>query len=379
MEQDVLVTKMIGIVVAVIVAAVVLVPVCNSIADNGGSSSGGGGDSGSGSGGEGTTGTVYTIADQYSQTYPDWPYKSYQIYNPTIEGSSPFNITTSDIVGVLDNFRSMGIASGFSIDLAQIITDTFEINSYVRVNQYTEGGLEYRAGFQVALFGEEQYNVYMFDTNTAQNQQQGKQGSFELICASDGTYTLDMSYYYGGGMVSKSYSGQVSLLTFLSQNEVGYYTMELGSEFTLPIFEGQEYITTIDEYDNDDDYLLSCAICPTDISVDTSAGQYTLTGTHNDTTYTLSGNIEQSDSETKIIIDPSAEIITQPSVENYVGLRMIYASTQGIVGGGGEGGSSDSGSDLGVAGTIIGIIPVFVILAILMGAVGLFYQDRKTI
>lgn len=44
-----------------------------------------------------------------------------------------------------------------------------------------------------------------------------------------------------------------------------------------------------------------------------------------------------------------------------------------------NGGGSSGGNDLGVAGTIIGIIPVFVILAILMGAAGLFYQNRKTI
>lgn len=50
------------------------------------------------------------------------------------------------------------------------------------------------------------------------------------------------------------------------------------------------------------------------------------------------------------------------------------------VGGSGGGSSSDSGSsDLGTAGTIIAIIPVFVILAILMGAVGLLYQNRKAI
>lgn len=43
-----------------------------------------------------------------------------------------------------------------------------------------------------------------------------------------------------------------------------------------------------------------------------------------------------------------------------------------------DGGTSDD-TDLGTAGTLIKVIPIFVILAILMGAVGLFYQNRKAI
>lgn len=45
--------------------------------------------------------------------------------------------------------------------------------------------------------------------------------------------------------------------------------------------------------------------------------------------------------------------------------------------GGGSGGSSDNGSDLGVAGTILAVVPIFVILGILMYAVQYFRDPRK--
>lgn len=58
-----------------------------------------------------------------------------------------------------------------------------------------------------------------------------------------------------------------------------------------------------------------------------------------------------------------------------VGGSESVSNDSGSSGGGSS--DSDGGNDLGVAGTIIGIIPVFVILAILMGAAGLFYQNRN--
>lgn len=366
-------TKIISIVIAAVVAAVVLVPICDSIADNGGSSGGGGG-------GEGTKETVYTLGESYGPIYPDWPYESYRVYNSTVQGSSPFSITTSDIVGVLDNFRSMNVESNHTFVLGQIITDTLEIEASISVNQYTEGGLEYRAVFQISSFdGEPSYNANIFDTSVAQNQQQGKQGSFEFICSSDGAYTLNMSYYdyTEDAMANKSYSGQTAFMSFLSESENGYYEM-IGPLISrglaiCPLFEDQDCVVPYMyiHYLEDDSEEYGVSVFNGKITLDTDNMSFEVVGLPDGVR--IWGSIASVDSE--YVVTGQMFSSTEDPYDGDVHPLNTYLPTQTVTEGGGSGGSSDTG----VTGTLIKTIPIFVILGIILGSVALFYQNRQTI
>lgn len=356
----------ITVVVALIVTGAVLVPIIGGLSDN----DGGNGSGGSG-GGEGTTGTVYTLDEYYGQTYPDWPYKSYQVYSPAVQGSSPFNITTSDIIGILDNMREMGIESGFRISVAEVFCDNIVIHGIIVVDEYTGGVLQYSFSYQVMDKTTTVNSVYqgqVFDTYTAQNQMQGKQGSFDFVCSSSGAYTLNVTYYDFdmSSMQSKTNSGQAEFISFLSENENGYYnaSMVQYGVSEVPVFDGQKYImilATLSQTSVSTQYLNA------EMTPDTSNATFTITATGDGHTYTASGQLIQLDSYNGIILQYDS-LSVEPS-DQMVRLYEVFISTQGTVEGGGESGGSSDNDGLGTTGTIMAVIPVFVILAILMYAV----------
>ena len=105
MEQNVLITKMIGIVVAVIVAAVVLVPICNSLTE---------GDGGSGSSG-GSSSTVpvdgnmlNSINDVLVDDGVTSTYTGYDVYPDDRGYVAPISFTKDDAQGYLDSVTKTG-------------------------------------------------------------------------------------------------------------------------------------------------------------------------------------------------------------------------------------------------------------------------------
>lgn len=371
MEDNKSLTSMIiAVVVALIVTGAVLVPIIGGFTDNDGGEGGG-------SGGGGTEEAVYTFGEAYRQVYPDWPYESYRVYNSTVQGSSPFSITTSDIVDILDNFRSMNIARDFFILLAQITVDTLQIDASIMVSEYTGGGLEYSATFMIQPFDGDSYNVNIFDTYASQNEQQGKQGSFEFVCSSNGAYALNMTYYdyNAGAMQSNSYSGQTSFISFLSENEEGYYDL-LGAVMSMsnglvicPLSEGQDCVVPYSyiHFLEDDSEEYGASVFNANITLNTSDMEFEVTGLPEGVR--IWGGIASTDSG-YIASDLSGNPLfssTEYPYEGEIYPMDIYLPTR--TGTEGDDDSSSGGNDLGTTGVIMAVIPIFVVLAILMYAV----------
>lgn len=376
---------MIGIVVAVIVAAVVLVPICNSLTE---------GDGGSGGSGDDSQGYVkindlHEYMAECDWTFPD-NIKSFQIYD-------------EDNISELPN---ISYDLEYMLALEQGFSHTGQDNITLCEYSYEYGEGEDRVA---ATINVDEDGVYLESTliNQSTNQSldfrhtyMASLSSFLLTISDSGNdkvMTLQMEYT-GSSAGTYSNSWVLNKATVISESEDGWIQI-LSNYENVPInvSEGCNVLwfwIVMKQFGPDSRVQLDSEVASVFHESDVSDGKWTVSGgsvydEDNDDTYTDSSvwALESGENgvwQTSIIAESMTVFNTQnvdiiqlegqginDSVMNYVGTHG-YASSSG-------GGDSSGGSDLGVAGTIIGIIPVFVILAILMGAVGLFYQNRKTI
>ena len=416
MEQNVLVTKMIGIVVAVIVAAVVLVPICNSLTE---------GDGGSGGGGEGGT-TDYVVLNDLETMYGEIgvsvPFKTLQSYTfleiPMVD---PYS-NTSKSINELDLTLDMNFIeqiSGVENVGASLSQNIYLLNLWA----YYEDD----SGFGFAIYLSHSHetpdtaNKLMFYIDKGLTQQYGfvEDISAFSLTVHDGVITLSVDGYKTDETsieIRESVSIQdisVVDLVYVSDDEIGwvggdmyadgleepYPDLMVGSVFQTAILsidydmagvEGFAETYPLIKVENIQNNTLKGTVNVNAVSeegfiiqdkyfiveyeihlIETSNGVYRFVNDEEaSTTWTIIGNVGLDGAE---YTDADLGHVYLWSGDGFV--SSINANPVEISESGN--GSSSGGNDLGVAGTIIGIIPVFVILAILMGAAGLFYQNRN--
>lgn len=317
MEQNVLLTKMIGIVVAVIVAAVVLVPICNSLTEGDGDNGGGGG-------------------------APDVVYE-----NP----ASVFNYGYYNNTGQIEDFEitfSIG-QQGFTINGEEFVFDLETMRmSNILVPIF--------ASSSVIVTNLEGFGTMVLDSdsNTINIVTAGTEGT--LICQ-DGVVTVTMN------ASPDPYSFQVDepCYYYKEDGDYGVYTAESIAEGLYA--DADIGIIPYGIFRTSNIRIMVANNLYHDYGGGDGRAMYELTESD--------GKITNISWEIMGVTHDLTEVIAP---ESESGIVAFFPHSIGESGGG-----SSGGSDLGTAGTIIGIIPVFVILAILMGAVGLFYQNRKTI
>ena len=423
---------MIGIVVAVIVAAVVLVPICNSLTEGNGNEGGSGGDSGGGGESSYDGLVLNSLEDMYGEVGIVMPFKTYQIFEGDALADKDLSFGM-DFIESLDGVRSeqLYMSTGqpvhcFYVDVynqegTNVFYITFDLDEKSDLNE-GDPLVTMEMRFGISYLGDNQYSDYI-------------QGKLENISAfsitiDDGilTYSYTATGVVQGPGTEETWthsetfdlSSHYAELKYVSNEEVGwvpsgYTTMKFestedenptyptvyakladGSVFEVSVesMVDHDYFgdTVLIEVGNVVNGVLSGTAHITgepgqymDVSyeiplVEVSEGIYSFTpDTDNpDPGYAVYGTWE--------LVDYGGLNLTPEIYRIELGSQFMMSSSVDTdptdyvaeSGSSGEsGGSSSGGNDLGTAGTIIGIIPVFVILAILMGAAGLFYQNRN--
>ena len=416
--DNTLLSKMIGIVVAVIVAAVVLVPICNSLTE---------GDGGSGGGGEGDT-TDYVVLNDLETMYGEIdvsvPFKTLQSYifleTPIVDPYSNLSKSINELDLTLDmNFiEQISAVENVGASLSQ---NLYLLNLWA----YHEDD----SGFSFAIYLSNSHgtpdtsNKLMFYIDKEPAQQYGfvEDISAFLLTAHNGVITLSVDGYTTDETfieIRESVHIQdtsVVDLVYVSDDEVGwvggdiyadgadgleepYPDLMVGSVFQTSILsidydmagvEGFAETYPLIKVENIQNNTLKGTVNVNAVSeegfiiqdkyfiveyeiplIETSNGVYRFVNDEEaSTTWTIIGNVGLDGAEYTDANLGHTYLWSGDGFVSSINANPVEISESG-------GGSSGNG-DLGVAGTIIGIIPVFVILAILMGAVGLFYQNRN--
>ena len=380
--DNTMISKMIGIVVAVIVVAVVLVPICNSIMDNGN-----GGDGGNSSQEYVKINDLHEYMAECDWTFPD-NIKSFQMYNKDNISELP-NIS-------YDLEYMLAFEQGFS----HTGEDYIDLSEYMY--EYAEG--DERVAVTI---GVDEDGVYFtsFLINQSTNQSQSflkthmtSVSSFLLTISDSGNdkvMTLQMEYT--GGNLSGLYSNSWVLdkATVISESEDGWIkTLTEYENVPINVSEGCDVLwvwVVAKQLGPNSGVQVESEVASVFHESDVSDGKWIVSGgsvydEYTNDTYTDSSvwALESRENgvwqtsifaESMTVLNTQNVDVIQLEGQGFNDSFIEYVGTHGYIGSGGDGTSSDPG----IIGTLIGIIPVFVIMAILMGAVGLFYQNRKAI
>lgn len=376
---------MIGIVVAVIVAAVVLVPICNSLTEGDG-----------GSGGEGDNNPI--LVNNYKDYYEAWGIDTSlmgtMVYTPDKYPELPFTIDLD-----LDDLNQKS-------ELVKPATDdTYDFPiQYVTLDYLSVGGDDLQALVFFRMFEGEQTKVWCgggSGESSFSPRPTSEFLSYHLVVNSDYSATLD---YVTDNNRTVSVSGNIDEIKIATEDIVnGWVNINGGyaneGEVFGPIYVSSGtvlkfrcFVGLNDYYGNSDisytvskeDISNNKITINTDIPFEENEGSAAvkismdLTSTDRTGISRIVGNDYNMIVVEVLSPDPNEEWYSVSSIYN-VSMLNTNPDAGETVGDVSDTPSSSAGNDLGVAGTIIGIIPVFVILAILMGAAGLFYQNRKAI
>lgn len=379
MEQNVLVTKMIGIVVAVIVAAVVLVPICNSLTE---------GDGGSGSGGGGSYAGLVTDL-RYADM--DEVRSDFYIYHISFCGSAYDHETDTGLSGVFIEY-SLTLSPNSSDAPEEGVLLSYVVPSPIPFSQIEEYNEQYSFSMPISIGVDREGKTYT----------EILIGGYAYDYEDEARWELYRSTYYVG--VDDSWNPSTEDITTefaasgaTSDDDNNYPTN------TYMLYPGGDYVYVDNPVYSEGDKVIHVdglwEVGSADDKPIWTRGISAYIGQIGDMQTGIGCSLKiwdyENDYENELNVALQSVTVGTSAVSNGTRLDGIVADAQfddmevvqydfrgrAIVlydgEGGGSGGSSDSGSDLGVAGTIIGIIPVFVILAILMGAAGLFYQNRN--
>lgn len=424
MEDDKSLTSMvITVIVALIVTGAVLVPIVGGLAGSGGS---GGGDGGDSAGDYEVLNTLQSYSsDGTSIEIGD--YKSYQTYDsnltPTMKQGYSLNLE-----GLNEIYAETPITDSSSgnynyeiayIDFAEYPTVTY--NGVAKPSYEDRGyvGIEITRIYGWEDSGSDRFYLidavtvdstveYYPDQNTGdQLNVLGAVGSveshiadtypaltaFELTIGTDYSVTMSMAT----AQDTITINGTASFVEYISENDAGWIPapgfslsnilpselkVDVGSTLYL-VSDGHidyEQGGTSDTYEYTSQVLAIKSITSADLA---TAGKIELTMERQipekNWTFTEKWTLNITDSVLDTQSPPVIELVTAPegvTVTSYdingdvSAVSSVNANPyEDSSSGGGSGGSSDSGSDLGTVGTIIGVIPIFVVLAILIYAV----------
>lgn len=394
MEQGTFLSKTIGIVIAVIVSAVVLIPICNSIADNGG-----GGGNGGGGNDDGAEGVLWNLDEPgylawetgHSSFYLD----SYSLPDDLVEeievevdGSTE---TLNGIKLTYEDIQSYGLSFGYIGDnnsyyQVMFLDANSPVGAYMVIAPdvliYFNGTTAIMARYDGSTFytniplpGLHRSVPVQFAVNDDEyaegytEQYYSEIGDPDSVDADDGYYYI---YVNNGGVQGESPS--VSTLRSL--------------DITNPLEGGET--SSLSSY-----AVGFRGIYPSGVGLTVSTyEEYSINNTYTEAEAIAEGILDVYDNGKykTVYLMPTAHTANLPGGSNadYYGWGTgVQNATVGVVeqppydaedfvtedpsSGGGDG-----GNDLGTAGTIIKIIPIFVILGIIMGTVTLFYQNRQT-
>ena len=382
MEQNVLVTKMIGIVVAVIVAAVVLVPICNSLTEgDGGSDGGSGGEDQAQTGNPGDYVMLNDMREMYADIGVSTEITGFKEYvrsaTPTL--SEPIHITLNDLYEYSSLFTRTEIDSRTAVMDIFVLDDNDTLNMGM-INLTIEGN------------SYDPYVKVFIGTDGAVGETLDNITDFDITVETDYSYTL--YYHYHTNLVDEDIrlEGVASYVRMFSDEDNVWtipfvYTNYFDTPY-MKVTDGSYLSVRYDVYGDTGSYsiqsirltsqMLEQGEIPLSGKVVHDGIEYTLQATYTDITATSESGIYEIvyGAEPEVTVLSPSEV--SEDLEFYISVDLV-SSMNANPSAGSSGGDSSGVSDLGVTGTIIGIIPVFVILAILMGAAGLFYQNRKTI
>lgn len=347
-------TKIISIVIAVIVAAVVLVPICNSIVD-------GGNNNGEGSGSEPTI--VNDLADVYSQIGVILPsdyhsmqtYHYFQDYGMEIQETSDYVMTKQDLLDIYNSDAHVNEDSSGECIIFQAKTSSAGNFYMTAVPTDISTHPTWHAESGAATEWQNIENIAEFELDFSN-------GHLHMISIGDSPVVIDTTVEYAK-TISREMTGYIDTGLMSPENlvtiseGVGFggfaslgYTKN-GTNFNARDVEFNETDTVISEN------KVQLIDIPDSVSDLRSANVY------------ISGENQKYHIDSEFVIENADSSLT--NVEG--GYYLNYVTTTSSID---DGSSSDNG-DLGTSGTLIKVIPIFVILAILMGAVGLFYQNRN--
>lgn len=373
MEQNVFLTKMIGIIVAVIVTAVVLMPICNSLTE---------GDGGSG----GETVLVTNSGEYYyndvgkdigatTYTFPtSLTEDDLKMANIAVNGTSVLEYpmpewvseTAFDVVGTsvpLFIFKTAdgkygveGVsAGGVSTEDGDTFTDAEEItaNAGLIYYRYILGEEEVSSAFSfMSLFLNDVTSnspTVTIDNGTV-SYSGFAEGNLESL---NGEYLLRLSDSKTEGDYCLADNNQSDSQMFVASDTEMYMWNIFGSVYV--------------ETDDDVGSIVTREGCTSLFgagTVDTIASN---SEAFNKWENGLTFEVVKTTADNGLLSISSMEV--GGNDQNYFGRYIVPTKITES--------SSESGSDLGVAGTILAVVPIFVVLGILMYAVQYLRDPRK--
>ena len=356
MEQNVFLTKMIGVVVAFVVLAVVLVPICDSLTDSNGG--GNGGESDSDEPGEvyhntgdmkyskvtsATNVTIYPYYDEDANEY------GFSFQDPAVHPESIVTVS----VGERDISNIFGLDWGASLSTFPVEID----------GNRTQIGVWELWGKVGELAENPDAEIYYFGTISIVNGNATFDG-FKSVWVDSQEMSTPVEFALPNMMYSPDPEGSyVCPMMYDAQEDETTYTKIYADE-TTEIFVVSKFMTISGTIEN-----------PV-ITIIAEGGPPTLSVQFNISGDILTGVIIESGDNPLFTFNTNEGDV---SYSSDVPLALSIApATIGEESSGSSNGDSN-GDDLGTTGTLIRTIPIFVALGLIVGIVGMFYQNRKAI
>lgn len=345
-----------------------------------------------GGGGEGDNNPI--LVNNYQDYYGTWGIDTSlmgtMVYTPDKYPELPFTIDLD-----LDDLNQMAElvkpATGDTYD--------FPINSVI-LDYLSMGGDDIQASIFFRMFEGEQTKVWCGGSSggSFSPQPTSQYSSYHLVVNSDYSATLD---YVTTNNITVSASGTINNIKIATEDTVnGWVNIVGGSTDDGEVF-GPIYVSSgtvlklgcsveLDDYGyseisytvSKEDILNNKITINTDIPFEENEGSAAvkismdLTSTDRTGISRIVGNDYNMIVVEVLSPDPNEEWYTEASFNN-VSMLNTNPDAGETVGDVSDAPSSSGGSDLGVAGTILAVVPIFVVLGILMYAVQYFRDPRK--
>lgn len=197
--------KLVGMIVAIIVLACVMIPICNSLVSDGNGSSGGGG-------GESEKVVLNTLSDEYGVDFS--PYKSYEIYtkDTTLTLPTTISLTLED----LQNYKD--VCS--SVDWTTAHLEGYLFTIFVSKGETESVWIDYNTRSKDIEVNVQSATYYL-----------NKISAFSLTVSTD--YTLTYSFIHDGSTIEGTF--QSKYIQSLSDSEYGFVltTGVISEKFTV--------------------------------------------------------------------------------------------------------------------------------------------------
>jgi len=372
MEDKSITSMIITVLISVVIVGAVLVPILGEVSDNGGNGGGNGGSSG-----ESEQVILTNIGESIGVT--GLSYKSYQIVDTNVGTGSEMPIveyTLDDLREIESTLKTYDWSSmretKFPVIMIYEDTEQFVAGTELVEIYYDSSSSELCIGLQMDIFSPFDVPIDYF-------------GSLEFGINSDHHYWYNAKYYRGEEITDEKVTTIVpQYLQSIQQSEEGWIDLMTNLSPNVKITDGSELFIQVNGGSRDIHLYNFVKISITKDMIENNTLSFTVSvadensGDIYSVDYTMSllptetegiWTFSLADDLTGIIKDSSGTTVEESSANGY----PLYATTYGYTQSESESGSGSGG----MSNVLLGIIPVFVLLGILIYAVQYLRPDNK--